>query len=305
MTQTFGLIGVPSSAGAHAPGQEKAPEHLRHAGLVHRLEAMQIRVIDHGDLPRVRFQPDRAHRRQQNATAVLEAATRVAELVDQAVGRRETLLVLGGDCTIELGVLSGVLRHEENLGLLYFDANTDLNIPVSASGGFLDWMGMAHILGEPGSVEALSHIGPRFPLLSDDQVLFFGYVPAELTPWEQTVFARRGLRGYAADEVVGRAREAALSAVADLEKRFERFLIHFDVDVIDFLDFPIADFPQPNAVLTFQEAMDCLEVFVGSPKCMGLTITELNPDHADEDGVLVATFVERLADALANTDRSV
>ncbi len=38
MTRTLGLIGVPSSAGAHAPGQEKAPEYLRHAGLVERLE---------------------------------------------------------------------------------------------------------------------------------------------------------------------------------------------------------------------------------------------------------------------------
>lgn len=260
-------------------------------------------MIDHGDLPRVRFRPDKAHRRQQNVATVLEVAARVAEQVDLALERHETPLVLGGDCTIELGVLSGTLRHGEDLGLLYFDANTDLNIPVSEPGGFLDWMGMAHILGEPGAVEILSHIGPRFPLLSDGQVLFFAYVPAELTPWEQIVFARRSLRGYIADDVVGRARSAARSAVADMEKCAERFLVHFDVDVIDFLDFPIADFPQPNAVLTFQEAMACLEVFVSSPKCAGLTITEFNPDHADEGGILAATFVEGVASALASTKR--
>jgi arginase len=142
MTRTLGLIGVPSSAGAHAPGQEKTPAYLRHAGLVERLEAQQIRVIDHGDLPRVRFRPDKAHRRQQNATLVLDVATRVAEQVDLALQKHEALLVLGGDCTIELGVLSGTLRHGEDLGLLYFDADTDLNIPVSEPGGFLDWMGM-------------------------------------------------------------------------------------------------------------------------------------------------------------------
>jgi arginase len=128
----------------------------------------------------------------------------------------------------------------------------------------------------------------------------FAYVPAELTPWEQTVFARRSLRGYVADNVVGRARDTALEAVTDMEKRAERFLVHFDVDVIDFLDFPIADFPQSNAVLTFQEAIACLEVFLSSPKCAGLTITEFNPDHADEDGVLATTFVEGVANALAS-----
>jgi len=30
----LGLIGVPSSAGAHGPGQEKAPGALRQAGLL-------------------------------------------------------------------------------------------------------------------------------------------------------------------------------------------------------------------------------------------------------------------------------
>jgi arginase len=303
MTRTLGLIGVPSSAGAHAPGQEKAPQYLRHAGLVEHLEAAGIRLVDHGDLPRVRFRPDKAHRRQQNVTTVLEVATHVAEQVDLALQGRETLLVLGGDCTIELGILSGALRHGEDLGLLYFDANTDLNIPASVTGGFLDWMGMAHMLGEAGAVEELSHIGPRFPLLTDDNVIFFAYVPGELTAWEQTVFVRRSLHGYVADHIIGRARDAAVEAVAEMEKRAERFLVHFDVDVIDFLDFPIADFPQPNAVLTFQEAMACLEVFVSSPKCVGLTITEFNPDHADEDGVFVATFVEGVVSAFARVKR--
>ena len=59
-TQTIGLIGVPSSAGAHWPGQEKAPQYLRRAGLVERLEASGALVVDHRDLPVVRFWPDRA-----------------------------------------------------------------------------------------------------------------------------------------------------------------------------------------------------------------------------------------------------
>ena len=37
MVESIGLIGVPSSMGAFAPGQERAPQALREAGLVHRL----------------------------------------------------------------------------------------------------------------------------------------------------------------------------------------------------------------------------------------------------------------------------
>ena len=82
----------------------------------------------------------------------------------------------------------------------------------------------------------------------------------------------------------------------------EHFVIHFDVDVIDFLDFPIADVPQINAGLTFQEAIACLRVFVVSPKFAGLVITEFNPDHADEEGVLVTTFVQSIVNALAGVE---
>ena len=37
MVRQIGLIGVPSSAGAHWPGQEKAPQALRAAGLLEQL----------------------------------------------------------------------------------------------------------------------------------------------------------------------------------------------------------------------------------------------------------------------------
>jgi arginase len=39
MTHTIGLIGIPSSAGAHWPGQEQTPAALRAAGLIARLRA--------------------------------------------------------------------------------------------------------------------------------------------------------------------------------------------------------------------------------------------------------------------------
>ncbi len=45
MRRTLGLIGVPSSAGAHWPGQEKAPRALREAGLVERLESLGLEVF--------------------------------------------------------------------------------------------------------------------------------------------------------------------------------------------------------------------------------------------------------------------
>ncbi|TMF30144.1 MAG: arginase family protein, partial [Chloroflexi bacterium] len=105
----FGLIGVPSSAGAHGPGQEKAPSALRTAGLLGALREAGLDVEDLGDLPVARFAPDRAERKRQSQSQVVKVARQVADAVASAVERELIPIVLGGDCTITLGVVAGLL----------------------------------------------------------------------------------------------------------------------------------------------------------------------------------------------------
>ena len=297
LRRRIGLIGVPSSAGAHWPGQEKAPGVLRGAGLVEQLELAGRTVLDHGDLPRVRFRPDRGH--PQNLAAVIEVARSVADRVEGALRGGELPLVVGGDCTIELGVLSGFLRAGEEPALLYLDGGLDLRTPTDNPTGVLDSMGVAHMIGEPGAAEELARIGPRFPLMPDDRIVYFGYEPVVGESFEAEITERRGLSRYLAERVRSGPKEAAAEALGYLEGRAGRFVVHFDVDVIDFVDFPVADVPQIKAGLTFREVMGCLAVFAASPGFGGLVITEFNPDHADEEGELAATFVREVAGVLS------
>ena len=298
MKQKIALIGVPSSAGAHWPGQEKAPGYLRSAGLIPSLERVGLEVIDFGDLPTIRFHPDKEHRQGQNLGRVVEVCQRVADQVDAALRQEALPLVIGGDCTISLGVVAGFLRHTGDINLLYFDGHVDLNTPANSPSGIFDSMGIAHMLGIPGAVDELCHVGTRYPLMLEERIVFFGHNPDELNPTEQETFAQRQLHGVPIAEIQGRAAQAARKTVRYLEERTERFLLHFDVDVIDFTDFPIADVPQFNQGLTFREAMTCLTVFATSSNFGGLVVTEFNPDHADQEGALARTFVDELVGAL-------
>lgn len=129
-------------------------------------------VVDLGDLPTVRFHPDPANLKQQNLEQVCRVARQTAERVSQALALGAKFLVIGGDCTITLGVLAAVLKQSASVGMLYFDGDIDLNTPADSPSGIFDGMGMAHILGE-GATE-LTHIGPRFPLLGEGEVVLFG-----------------------------------------------------------------------------------------------------------------------------------
>jgi arginase len=293
------IIGAPSSAGAHAPGQEKAPEAFRAAGLIQLLEDRGFLVVDRGDLPLVRFRPDPMHRRAQSLDRVVRVARAVASEVKASLQAGQTPLVIGGDCTITLGVIAGFLAHGVDPALVYMDGGMDVGTPETYRPGMFDSMGVAHMVAEPGAAEALTHVGPRTPLLPGRQIVPYGYTPGEPAAPEQTILDRNGIVGFPVDQVHGRAADAALEALREANKRAERFVVHFDVDVIDFVDFPVSDVPHINTGLTLAEAMTSLGVFTASPRFAGLVITEFNPDHDDKDGTLARIFIRDLADALA------
>ena len=159
-------------------------------------------------------------------------------------------------------MLSGFLRAGEDPALLYLDGGVDLFTPATNPTGILDSMGVAHMVAEEGAAEALSRIGPRFPLMDDEMIVMFGYEP---NPPEMETFARRSMHRFPAKEVRSGAEDAADDALSRLELLASSFVVHFDVDVIDFVDFPVADVPQHNAGLTFREATTSLGVFASSP----------------------------------------
>ena len=305
MGRRFGLLGIPSSAGAKTPGIEKAPKVLREAGLVEQLQAAACSFTDHGDLPRSRYTSDKAHPKQQNLDRVVAVATEVAQQVSTILTSGETPVLIGGDCSITVGAVSGFVQHKPDLVLLYMDGGMDLFTPETNSEGNLDSMGVAHLLGIQGTTEALSHIGTRFPLLKPEQVVYFGYEPGPADHIEAVVLRQYAMRHYPATMVRRRARAAAMEALKGLEEQQRPFFIHFDVDVIDFVDFPIADVPLFNKGLTFGEAIESLAVFVKSPQFAGLVITEINPDHMDEDGAGVHRMIQELVRLLHESTSTV
>jgi arginase len=292
----IGLIGVPTSAGAHWPGQEQGPKALRDAGLAAALTGAGT-LNDLGDLEVVAYEPDPAHRRAQNVAAVAGVARSVAKTFANAAGACDWTLVVGGDCTITIGVIAGLIESwPGRLGSVYFDGHLDLNTPATSASGILDSMGLTHLLGH-GAPE-LTGLGSRFPLIGPEQVCLFGSNHEEANAAELETLRRHALRQHRLEAIRGRAAEAAAEARADLERVCDGFLVHLDVDVIDFVDFPGSDVPQFSPGLAFDEAIEALGVFIGAPSCLGLVVTEFNPDR-DRNGALAKRLVAAIGRVLA------
>jgi arginase len=216
-------------------------------------------------------------------------------MVADALSHELLPLIIGGDCTITLGVLAAIIDSRSDVGVVYIDGSPDLNTPDDSPTGILDSMGAAHMLGL-GDLR-LRAVGPRDPMISADQIAFFGHERAVMNPAEAERLAGH-VAGGGLSMSVAEARPtvgaSARAMAAALEDRCGALLVHFDVDVIDAIDFPGGNVAQFNTGLSFAEAADALAACLASPNLGAVVVTEFNPQR-DPDG----DQARRLADALA------
>ncbi|MFJ8895300.1 arginase family protein [Leifsonia sp. NPDC102414] len=292
--KTLTVIGAPSSAGSYAAGQEQAPRVLREHGLLERLRARGIAVLDSGDGPLQVWAPDRAHPLAQNVGQVAESVLAVSEATKRALAQTDAVLVLGGNCLVTLGVMRALTEHDPAPGLLYADRHSDLNTPATTTDGALDWMGVAHLLGVEGATSELLDALGRSPFLAPSSLHLFGIDPDAATPGERRIRDGLGLTMTTADQLRDDPAAAARAAVSTLPDG--PLAVHLDVDLLDFTDAPIAeDTGGRNTGPTLAEAMDALRVATHDPRFRALSVGELNPTRAAGD----PAAIDRFADALA------
>lgn len=297
------VLGVPSSAASYASGQELAPAALRAAGLIDTLAAAGCAVRDHGDLPTQVWRPDRASPRAQNLEDAVRSVQELAERLGPLFADGDTVLIIGGNCTIALGVVAALRRLDAGRpGLLYLDRGYDLNTPLSTTDGALDWMGMAHALDLPGASDAMAGAFGVRPLLDADQVAWLGVEDTMATEWERRQAASLRLRVIGSRALAAEPEAAARRALASLPSG--PLTIHFDVDVLDFTDAPLAENTDGrNTGPTLDQVGVALRAATADPRFRALSVAELNPTRSAGEPAALARFVRTLAEVLRPAER--
>jgi arginase len=293
------MIGVPSSAGAHYAGQERAPGALRQAGLLDRLRAAGVEISDAGDLPVTPFAVDRDHPRGRNLAAVVSVARQVADAVALQSETGRLPLVVGGDCTITLGVIAGFRRRHADVGLIYADGDADVDYVESAGSSssiIFDATGIGHLLGH-GAPE-LTGLAGAPPLLEPSRLAIVGSDPRETGAAGRRFLAETGVSYQEAPAVIAGPAEAARRALAAVTPASGPLVVHFDVDLIDSGDLPLGNFPHYDSGVRLEHAVALLRVLMAHPSVAGLVLTEVNPTH-DADGSQLDRYINAIVEVLA------
>ena len=205
--------------------------------------------VDFGDIPLRRWRPDREHRRAQNAAGVVEAAREVAERVEAAIRSGHTPVVLGGDCTVGVGRWPAPAAGGQPSG-----SSTSTCTPTSTRrrrSRPARSTGWASPTCSASRDTCRSPTSPARPA----EAAVFGRPDDQTQPGEQEAIERSDLASINLEEVVADPRGAAQRAAP----RFESYLVHFDVDVVDFTDLPLSENTGHNVGLPFDTACAALE----------------------------------------------
>ncbi len=292
--RTVTLVEAPTSAGGYAPGQEEGPRVLLEGGLVERLKAAGVAVNRGGRVTPYRWRPDPDNPRAANASAVIDRASQVAGLVRSAPAQ-DTILVLGGDCTVGVGTVAGLQHRDERLGVVYVDRHADLNVPDSTVDGALDWMGVAHMLDIDGTVDGLAALADHRPMLSSGQISFLGLGPH--TDFEAEVISARRLPVVDVYRTVSDPLGSARAALSPLSG-CDALAVHFDVDLVDFLDAPLAENTDRGIAPTLKACGEMLSELLSDARVRALTVTEFNPHHGPQDRSTAQRLIATLAGCL-------
>ena len=288
------LIGVPTSAGSHGLGAERAPAALRAAGLQSRLEAAGYEVTDHGDTPVYLYQPDDEHPRARNTQAVVQALSALRAKVELAVKSGALLLILGGDCSITPGTIAGIRRYYREAGVFWMDRDADLNTPTSSPSGCVHGMTVAHLTGR-GAAEIV-RFSADMPMVREPNLALFGI--ERLDPPEEQFLSTSTLRAYYAADVVRRgATVTAREALDRIHAQQIPFVLHYDVDVISSPEFTACGFPA-DGLLRTAHIREALGEVIAAPQLLAIELCEYFPE-LDADASAARFLVELFAEALA------
>jgi arginase len=292
------VFGVPTAAAARGPGMERAPFALREAGLLSRLRASGTTVVNLSDLSLFPYRDDPEHPRARNAEVVSCAVRAAADEMTRALPEGFTV-VLGGDCTLAAAVAAGAgTALREAVGLVYVDANADLNTPETTPSGYLDGMALALALGR-GPEPVLAALGSA-PAVQPAHVALLGF--RELDPGEREPLGDLGLALPASAARKLGMRVTAALALDGVENGDGPVVVHLDVDAIDPAEMPAHDVVTPGTALSLSEVSDLVTALVASPRVVAFDIAEFSPQR-DPDGTHGRKLVDLIVRAVARRFR--
>jgi arginase len=292
--QNIQLISAPSILGLKPAGVERLADSLLASGLAEllrtRSKVITVDTLNH----------KYNHKRDEstyvlNPNTIKEFSLTLGKVVSDTVSKRRFPFVLGGDCSILIGIMSA-LKAIGDYGLIFMDAHADFYQPDKSITGEVADMDLALVTGRGPLV--LTNINNLQPYVKDENVFHIGQ-----RDWDETKkygsqdIRETSIKYYSLGEIEKNGMDATAIEVLKWinTSKTESFWIHFDTDVLSDEVNPAVDYRLPGG-LQFEQVELLLSRLLQTERMAGISVTIFNP-RLDTTGQVSKKISESLGRA--------
>ncbi|MGN7115098.1 arginase [Lysinibacillus odysseyi] len=268
---TVGIVGVPMDLGQERRGVDMGPSAIRYAGLQDRLLSLGYSVIDYGDIPvKGRSPVQIGDANLKNLQSVVEASLNVKESVMKMLKDDVFPLILGGDHSISIGTLAAINEKRQNVGVIWYDAHGDLNIPETSPSGNIHGMPLAVNLNLGHS--SLTSIGAH--KIKPENIVLIG--ARALDEGEKELIQRLGIKVFTMHEIDRMGMTAVIEQTISHLKDTDGVHLSLDLDALDPMECPGVGTPVRGGI-TYRESHLAMEMLAESGLITSAELVEVNP----------------------------
>ncbi|GIN79121.1 Arginase [Bacillus paralicheniformis] len=278
LKQQISMIGVPMDLGQLRRGVDMGPSAIRCAGVNERLESLCQDIEDLGDMTIGQREDEKeggepASEELRNLKAITKASAKLAETVDKIVASGAFPLVLGGDHSIAIGTLAGLVKHYQNLGVIWYDAHADLNTKETSPSGNIHGMPLAISLGI--GHEGLTGIYGKETKIKAENIVIIG--ARSLDDGEKELIRDKGIKVYTMHEIDRLGMTRVMEETIDyLRGRTDGVHLSLDLDALDPNDAPGVGTPVAGGI-SYRESHLAMEMLEESKLITSAEFVEVNP----------------------------
>ena len=284
------LVTVPYRYDERGEGLGAGPDALLTAGLPEQLRAAGISLAG----PHEAYLDPALREEGRTALNIGRLGADTARLVAAARRNGDGVLVLAGDDTAAIGVVSGLEQAADAgtaVGVVWVDAHGDFNTPETSFSGILAGMPVAILAGLAGPLWR-NAAGLATPVVTNN-IILAGV--RELDEKEEELIRSTNVQVVPATELCDGNTFA--EAVDRLARRCTLLYLHIDLDVLDPRFVPSASTPSANGV-SIEELTAAMTTVLRTGTVAAVTISSLNPGAGARGERSVASAMKAITGAL-------
>ncbi|WP_332646781.1 arginase [Lysinibacillus sp. 54212] len=273
MKKCISILGVPMDLGQARRGVDMGPSAIRYAGVVERLQRLGYCVKDYGDIEvNARVVESTEPYNLKNLTSVIETSKRLKDKVTEIMKGDAFPLIFGGDHSISIGTIAAIGDGFKNLGVIWYDAHADLNIPETSPSGNIHGMPLAVNLniGHP----FLTSIGIEEAKLKPENIVIIG--ARDLDAGEKALIKKMGIKVFTMHEIDKLGMAKVMEETIAYLKHTDGVHLSLDLDALDPMECPGVGTPVLGGI-SYRESHLAMEMLAESGKITSAEFVEVNP----------------------------